>query len=126
MAGCDCGISICMQVDIRHGAGIFVKSVEPDRIVEHLDIVLMLGFTALGIFMEYFELPISPFILTFILSNMIESNLRRAISYSDRGIITFLSRPMTSILLFVAVFSIVWPFLRDHFKKTNRPESGTV
>lgn len=80
-------------------------------------IYTMIFFTAVGLFLEYFRIPITPFILTFILASLLEGNLRRAISYSDTGLLPFVTRPISAILLLVAVYTLVSPFIKDAFAK---------
>ncbi|MBT9386259.1 tripartite tricarboxylate transporter permease [Pseudooceanicola sp. CBS1P-1] len=73
---------------------------------------MLLGFAALGILMDLVKLPISPFILAFILGPMLESNLRKGFTYSTDGAWAFLTRPISAGLLAIAVFSILWPYLK--------------
>lgn len=88
-------------------------------------IYTMVFFTALGLFMEYFGIPITPFILTFILSSLMEGNLRRAISYSTgNAFLPFITRPISLILLLVALYTIVSPFIKDAIKKKKAENSG--
>lgn len=79
--------------------------------------VLLLGFAALGFVLDLVKLPTSPFILSFILGPMLESNLRKGFTYTDQGIVPFFTRPISGLLLAAAVFSIIWPFIKDALKK---------
>jgi len=73
--------------------------------------VLLLGFAGLGLVMLWARLPISPFLLAFILGPMLELNLRRGITYTDEGVIPFFTRPVSGFLLAAAALSIVWPYV---------------
>lgn len=79
--------------------------------------VLLLGFAVLGLAMDKLRLPVSPFILAFILANMLELNLRRGITYTDEGIWPFFTRPISGLLLLAAVLSIVMPYLWPVIKR---------
>lgn len=65
------------------------------------------------------DLPTMPFILSFVLGDLLETNLRRAMSYSSDGWITFFTRPVSCILIIVAVFSVVWSFAGPYLKKAK-------
>ena len=81
---------------------------------------LMLALGLLGIFFAYAGLPSAPFILGFILGPMLELNLRKGLTYTDTGFITFLTRPISGVLLFVAVASMFWPTIRDRLEKKKQ------
>lgn len=79
--------------------------------------VLLLGFAGLGLAMDKFRLPIGPFILAFILGDMLELNLRRGMTYTDEGILPFFTRPISGLLLLAAFLSIVMPYVWPHIKR---------
>lgn len=89
----------------------------------HIDsCYLMIVLCALGIFLfGYAGLPKAPFVLGFILGPMLEKNLRKGLTYSPEGIITFFTRPVSAFLLLVAFASMFWPAVRDRLeaKKAN-------
>lgn len=74
-----------------------------------------LGLTLLGLWMNYANIPASPFCLAFVLGDMVETNFRRAMSYSNATISTFFTRPVSCILLIVAFASLAWPYIREKF-----------
>ncbi|MCO6384648.1 tripartite tricarboxylate transporter permease [Oceanicola sp. 502str15] len=86
--------------------------------------VLLLGFAGLGLAMDKLRLPIGPFILAFILAPMLELNLRRGMTYTDDGILPFFTRPISGLLLFAAVLSIVSPFLMPWLRSLRRARQG--
>lgn len=71
-------------------------------------IISCLAMMAVGLFMAWADLPTTPFILSFVLGELLETNLRRAMSYSDNGWITFFTRPVSCILIVAAVVSVIW------------------
>lgn len=79
--------------------------------------LLLLGFTVLGLVMDFFKLPVSPFLLAFILGPMLEMNLRNGMSYSSDGIWPFFTRPVSALLLFAAALSIFWPLVSRLLRK---------
>ena len=52
----------------------------------------------------------------FILGPMLELNLRRGITYTDEGVWPFFTRPISALLLAVALFSILWPWVGPRLK----------
>ncbi len=86
---------------------------------------LMLIMGAVGIFMAVGNLPASPFILAYILGPMLEQNLRKGMTYTDNGFLPFLTRPVSLILLLIAVGSLVWPFIRETREK-KRAAAGMM
>ena len=81
---------------------------------------LMLALGALGLFFAYAGLPSAPFILGFILGPMLELNLRKGLTYTETGFITFLTRPISGMLLCVAVASMFWPAIRERLEKKKK------
>lgn len=79
--------------------------------------VLLLAFAALGLLMDKVKLPVGPFILAFILGPMLELNLRRGITYTDEGVMPFFTRPISALLLLIAAFSIIWPYVAPWLKE---------
>ena len=84
---------------------------------------LMLVMGVVAMLMAVGNLPTSPFILGYILGPMLESNLRKGLTYSKNGFATFLTRPVSLILLLIAVGSLAWPFIRDR-RDAKRKASG--
>lgn len=78
---------------------------------------VMLLFGVVGILMTMTDIPRSPFILSFVLGKMIEQNFRRGLSYSPEGIITFVTRPVSAVLLLIALGSLVMPMIKGIPKK---------
>jgi len=88
--------------------------------------VLLLGFAFLGLAMEKLRMPISPFILAFILGPMLELNLRKGMTYTDEGIWPFFTRPISGLLLAAAVFSILSPYALPPIKAWVRARRGAT
>ncbi len=79
---------------------------------------LMLLFAVVGVIMTLGNLPTSPFILAFVLGPTIESNMLKGFQYSGTGA-TFFTRPISALLLFAGVASIVYPGLKSIFLKAK-------
>lgn len=78
---------------------------------------LMLVMGVVGLLFAFAKLPSAPFVLGFILGPMLEENLRKGLTYSTAGVVTFFTRPISGILLAVAILSLFWPPIRDYRQK---------
>ncbi len=70
-------------------------------------------FTLVGVFLEYAGMPMSPFMLSFVLGSIVESNLRKAVTYGRGSWLPFLTRPVSLILLVVGIGSCLQPYFKD-------------
>ncbi|MBN2861362.1 MAG: tripartite tricarboxylate transporter permease [Sphaerochaetaceae bacterium] len=69
---------------------------------------------AIGFLLSVGRFPITPLILAYILAPLLETYLRRGISYTEQGALTFFTRPISLALIIIATFSII----RGLLKKT--------
>ena len=79
-------------------------------------IILTLIMMLLGVFMAWAGLPTMPFILTFVLGELLETNFRRAMSYSRNSLLTFFQRPASCVLLVAAIAFILDNLFGDKVK----------
>lgn len=78
---------------------------------------VMLAMAGVAILMACADIPSTPFILAFILGQMLEKYMRRGLSYSANGALSFITRPVSCVFLVIALVSLVWPVVAPHFKK---------
>jgi len=74
----------------------------------------MVAMSAIGFMLRFAKFSFSPMLLGFILGPMLEKYLRRGLSYSENGLQMFFTRPVSCLLLVIAVGSLFWPFIRNH------------
>ena len=91
-------------------------------------ISVMLFRCLLSVVMSIAGLPTSPLVLAFILEPKLEGYFRRGISYAHGSYAEFFTRPVSCILLLIAVACVVWPFISDAIKKrkNNKAAQGVV
>ena len=77
----------------------------------------MLFMGIVSILLTYAGMPTSAVVLGFVLGGTMESNLRKGLVYSQEGFMTFLTRPVSGLLLAVAVISIAYNLLSPYLKK---------
>lgn len=63
------------------------------------DLWLMLGFGVMGYCLERYGFPMGPLVLGFVLGSIFETNLRRALMFSNGDWSTFVTRPVSGVLL---------------------------
>ena len=79
------------------------------------DVVICLVFGILGWILRRYGFPTAPLVLALILGYMAESNFRRALIMGDASI--FLTRPVSAVMLVLAMLSFAMPFLRARKQK---------
>ena len=80
-------------------------------------LILCLIMMGIGVFMAWAGLPTTPFILTYVLGELLETNFRRAMSYSRNGFASFFTRPASCVLLVIAIAFILYNLLGDPIKR---------
>ena len=77
------------------------------------DLYLMVGFAILAAFLRFLNYPLAPILLGFVLGDLLEDNLRRALLIND-GQLSFLwNRPITRTILIFTFFVLLLPLGRQ-------------
>ncbi|WP_340617809.1 tripartite tricarboxylate transporter permease [Xenorhabdus entomophaga] len=85
------------------------------------DLILMVGLGVFGYILRKMNFPMSPLILGFVLGEMLEQNLRRALSISNGNFEILWSSTIAQVLLILAVSVIIIPLaLRTIKKRRNK------
>jgi putative tricarboxylic transport membrane protein len=85
------------------------------------NVYIMLIFGIAAYFLGKFDYPMAPFILAFILGPIMEANFWASFHLSYGDYFIFFKRPLSLLLMAVAVFTVLWPMVIARFRK--RPES---
>jgi putative tricarboxylic transport membrane protein len=88
---------------------VFVLCVIGSYAVEsrHFDIIIMVIFGILGYVMQELEYPVAPMVLGIILGEILDKNLRRALVVTDGNLEPFFTRPISLVLIFFILLSLV-------------------
>jgi putative tricarboxylic transport membrane protein len=70
-------------------------------------IVVMIIFGIIGFFCKKLDLPMTPLVLTFVLGPLMERSLRQSLEMSRGNLSILVTRPLSVMLLVVAVLIIV-------------------
>ncbi len=80
------------------------------------DVWVMLAFGILGFIMKRYGFPAAPVVLGVILGPMLEQNLFSSLALSRGNPLIFVTRPLSLLILLLAVISLLTPYI-DTFKK---------
>ncbi len=84
------------------------------------DLYLMVGFSMLAIFFRFLNFPLAPILLGFVLGDLLEDNLRRALLIND-GQLSFLwQRPITITILIFTFLVLLLPLGRELMMRRKR------
>lgn len=72
------------------------------------DAQTILFFGVLGYLMSKAKLPVAPFILSFILGDLVETNLRRGLQFTDGSFLAFFKSPIAAVFMVIAIAFIAW------------------
>ncbi|MCB4820583.1 tripartite tricarboxylate transporter permease [Roseicella aerolata] len=75
------------------------------------DLVLLYAIGILGMFMRRFDFPTAPVVIGMILGPMAEQAMRQALTISQGDWTTFLTRPVSLVILLLAVLALAGPRL---------------
>ena len=87
------------------------------------DMIMALFFGVLGYIMRRFGFPLAPAVLALVLGFIVESNYRRALSISGGDYMTFLTKPISLILILMAIASFVIPAIKSYRRKRRQTVS---
>ncbi len=85
------------------------------------DLLLMVGLGVFGYILRKMDFPMSPLILGFVLGEMLEQNLRRALSISNGEMAILWESPIAKVLLILAVAVLIVPFVWKRLRRKATP-----
>ena len=84
------------------------------------DLYVLIIFGVIGYAMRLLSFPAAPFILAFILGGMMEQSFRQALTISNGSLLTFVERPISAVLLVVALASLFVPVIIQKIVDRNK------
>jgi len=90
------------------------------------DLLLVAGIGALGYFLRKFGVPMAPLVLGVVLGNMMEQNLRRALSMTDGDVGVLFASPVSMGLWAGAVAVVIVPQALRRIRKARKLAAGAV
>ncbi len=87
------------------------------------DVYALLIFGFLGYGMNKFKYPLAPFVLGFILGPIIETNLRRGLSFASGDFMTIFTRPISCVFIVLTIGTIVFQTAKGIMSLRKKPEA---
>ena len=82
-------------------------------------VIVCVATCLIGLFMDYFDIPSMPFIMTYILASLFETNLRRGLINSRTGLAVFITRPASAAFLLVGIIILVVQVVLPAIKRSK-------
>ena len=82
------------------------------------DLWVMLGFGVVGYVLRKLQYEFSPFLIAFVLAQMLEQSLRQSLVMSPHGMLIFAERPIAACLIGISLILVVLVFRQ---RKLNQP-----
>ncbi|MGH2397872.1 MAG: tripartite tricarboxylate transporter permease, partial [bacterium] len=76
-----------------------------------VDLTIMILLGALGYYMRQHDYPLGPAILGLVLGDRMEQTMRQALIISNGNPATFVTRPISGVILALAVLSLLAPYI---------------
>ncbi|PPA77169.1 tripartite tricarboxylate transporter TctA [Achromobacter spanius] len=90
------------------------------------DLLLVAGIGALGYFLRKFGVPMAPLGLGVVLGNMMEQNLRRALSMTDGDVRVLFASPVSMSMWAAAVAVVVVPQILRRVRRARKAAENAV
>ena len=90
------------------------------------DLLLVTGIGALGYFLRKFGVPMAPLVLGVVLGDMMEQNLRRALSMTDGNVSVLFASPVAIALWTAAIAVVIVPQLLRRMRKARKAVAEPV
>lgn len=84
------------------------------------DLLLVAGIGTLGYFLRKFGVPMAPLVLGVVLGDMMEQNLRRALSMTDGNVSVLFASPVAIALWTAAIAVVIVPQLLRRMRKARK------
>lgn len=80
-------------------------------------LIVAMACCVLGVLMDCFKIPSLPFLMTYILSPMLELNIRRGLNYSKNGLAEFFTRPISCVFIVAGLLVTAYGFISPVVKR---------
>lgn len=90
------------------------------------DLLLVAGIGTLGYFLRKFGVPMAPLVLGVVLGNMMEQNLRRALSMTDGDVGVLFASPVSIALWVSAAAVVIVPQILRRVRAARKVAAGPV
>ena len=78
----------------------------------------------LGLAMDYFEISPEPFIMTYILSTLLEKNIRQGFNYSLTGGMEFFTHPISLVFILLGIVVVFLNVIKPAYKRAKAKKTA--
>ncbi len=78
------------------------------------DVKTIVLFGLLGYVMKRLDVPVAPFVLSFVLGTLLETNLRRGIMLTQGSFVAFFTHPIAAAFLIAAVIALLFSLINTY------------
>jgi putative tricarboxylic transport membrane protein len=100
---------------------VLTGSYAVERQIFDVYIVLALGFV--GFLMRRCKIPTTPMVLGMVLGTIVERSMRRAVTIARGDWTTFITRPISGVMLALSVIMLVWSLYKTFQQDKKRAEA---
>ncbi len=87
---------------------------------------LTIFFGILGFLMKKLDIPAAPMVLALVLGSLMEQTLRQSLIISSGNPFVFFMRPISCVIMIIAIIMLLWPFLMMlRNKSTGKAGAGS-
>jgi len=88
------------------------------------DLYITIIFGVIGYLLRKFDYQLVPIVLAYILTPLLEQALRQSLLISDGSFLIFFRRPLSLVLLILAILALVLPAVKRRVWKEAKEEQG--
>jgi putative tricarboxylic transport membrane protein len=81
------------------------------------DVTIMAVAGLFGYIMKKRDFPIPPLTISLVLGELTEVNLRRSLILSENGVLIFITRPISALIIAISLLTLAYPFIKAFFDK---------
>jgi putative tricarboxylic transport membrane protein len=89
------------------------------------DMWMVLIFGVIGYYMNRYHYPFPPMIIGLVLGDLVETSLRRTLILQDYDFLPIFTRPLSGMILILAVVSLFYPLFRKYYMDRVRKRIET-
>jgi len=91
-----------------------------------LDLWIMLAAGLIGYLVNKIEYPLAPLVLALVLGGPLEIALRQSLKMSQNDVSIFVTRPVSGVIVALALAVIAWPLARRFIGRTSVVPAATT
>jgi putative tricarboxylic transport membrane protein len=92
---------------------------------DHVEVIIMIAFGVVGYILRKFRYELAPLVMALVLGPLLEANFRNSLTLSDGRFSIFFTRPISGVIIVIALLLIVSTGFKFYRKKKMEVEAVT-